>query len=111
MNHHQDTALLLIDLQPDFMPGGALAIPGGDEIIPLINRLAQSFPHVILTQDWHPPRHISFASTHAKSPSDIITAPYGRQIIASSIPPPPPFTPPSASLTQSSSSAKASART
>jgi len=81
MNHHQDTALLLIDLQPDFMPGGALAIPGGDEIIPLINRLAQSFPHVILTQDWHPPRHISFASTHAKSPYDIITAPYGPQTL------------------------------
>ena len=58
-------ALLLIDLQPDFMPGGTLAVAGGDEIVPLINRLAAGFEHVILTQDWHPEGHISFASSHA----------------------------------------------
>lgn len=57
-------ALLLIDLQPDFMPGGALAVAGGDEILPLINALAAKFEHVVLTQDWHPPQHISFASSH-----------------------------------------------
>ena len=57
-------ALLLIDLQPDFMPGGALAVAGGDEILPLVNSLAAQFEHVILTQDWHPTGHISFASSH-----------------------------------------------
>jgi nicotinamidase/pyrazinamidase len=64
MPPESNDALLLIDLQPDFMPGGALAVRGGNEILPLINALAARFDHVILTQDWHPPRHISFASTH-----------------------------------------------
>jgi nicotinamidase/pyrazinamidase len=64
MNIQPTDALLLIDLQPDFMPGGALAVAGGDEILPLINSLAAKFDHVILTQDWHPPQHISFASSH-----------------------------------------------
>ena len=59
-------ALLVIDVQNDFMPGGALAIPDGDAIVPLINNLAKKFDHVILTQDWHPTQHISFASTHNK---------------------------------------------
>jgi nicotinamidase/pyrazinamidase len=57
-------ALLAIDLQADFMPGGALAVDGGDEIVPLVNRLARRFEHVVVTQDWHPPGHASFASTH-----------------------------------------------
>ena len=75
-------ALLLIDLQPDFMPGGALPIPGGDEILPLINRLAARFDHVLLTQDWHPTAHISFASTHpGASPFTQIEAPYGPQTL------------------------------
>ena len=56
--------LLAIDLQTDFMPGGALAVDGGDEIVPLVNRLAKRFEHVVVTQDWHPPGHASFASTH-----------------------------------------------
>ena len=56
--------LLVIDLQADFMPGGALAVDGGDEIVPLVNRLASRFEHVVVTQDWHPPGHASFASTH-----------------------------------------------
>jgi nicotinamidase/pyrazinamidase len=78
---HTD-ALLLIDLQPDFMPGGALAVAGGDEILPLINSLAQRFDHVLLTQDWHAPQHISFASTHAGGqPFTQIQAAYGPQTL------------------------------
>ncbi len=77
-------ALLVIDMQNDFMPGGALAVAGGDEIIPGINALASRFDHVILTQDWHPGGHISFASTHARQPfppegQATIEAPYGTQ--------------------------------
>ena len=56
--------LLAIDLQADFMPGGALAVDRGDEIVPLVNRLASRFEQVVVTQDWHPPGHASFASTH-----------------------------------------------
>jgi len=75
-------ALLVIDVQNDFMPGGALAVPDGHAIIPLINTLAKKFDHVILTQDWHPTQHISFASTHsAKNPFDVIEAPYGPQTL------------------------------
>lgn len=75
-------ALLLIDLQPDFMPGGALAVTGGDEILPPINALAQRFDHVVLTQDWHPAGHISFASTHpGRQPYTQIEAPYGPQTL------------------------------
>jgi nicotinamidase/pyrazinamidase len=75
-------ALLVIDLQLDFLPGGALAVAGGDAIIPGINVLAARFDHVILTQDWHPRGHISFASTHNKQPfTDTIQAPYGTQTL------------------------------
>src|ERR1700689_1268084 len=56
--------LLAIDLQADFVPGGALGVDGGDEIVPLVNRLANRFEHVVVTQDWRPPGHASFASTH-----------------------------------------------
>ena len=77
----QADALLLIDLQPDFMPGGPLAVPGGDELLAPINALAARFPHVLLTQDWHPPHHISFASTHNKAAYEQITAPYGLQTL------------------------------
>jgi nicotinamidase/pyrazinamidase len=59
-------ALLLIDLQYDFMPGGALAVAGGDEIVPAIGTLAHRFDTVVATQDWHPAGHVSFASTHGK---------------------------------------------
>lgn len=77
-------ALLVIDLQVDFMPGGALAVAEGDQIIPGINAIAASFDHVILTQDWHPPGHISFASTHGIEPfphgiQATVEAPYGTQ--------------------------------
>ncbi|MDX1760663.1 MAG: bifunctional nicotinamidase/pyrazinamidase [Christiangramia sp.] len=56
--------LVLIDVQNDFMPGGALAVPNGDEIVPLVNKLQKKFDLVIATQDWHPPKHASFASSH-----------------------------------------------
>jgi Isochorismatase family len=56
--------LIIIDPQIDFCTGGAFVVPGGDEIVPTVNRLARDFPHVILTQDWHPPGHRSFASAH-----------------------------------------------
>jgi nicotinamidase/pyrazinamidase len=66
-------ALLLVDLQYDFMPGGALAVPGGDEVVPLANRLAAQFELVAASQDWHPPDHRSFASQHpGKKPGDVI---------------------------------------
>jgi nicotinamidase/pyrazinamidase len=74
--------LLVVDVQNDFCPGGGLAVPRGDEVVPLVNRLARSFNHVILTQDWHPPGHHSFASTYAgRKPFDTIELPYGPQIL------------------------------
>jgi nicotinamidase/pyrazinamidase len=78
----RDAVLLVIDLQNDFLPGGALAVPGGDEVIPIVNRLAARFANVILTQDWHPPRHVSFASSHAgRRPFETIVLSYGPQIL------------------------------
>ena len=79
--NQQTDALLLIDLQPDFMPGGALAVAGGDEILPGVNALAERFRHVLLTQDWHPAGHISFGSTHGKELYTQIEAPYGPQML------------------------------
>jgi nicotinamidase/pyrazinamidase len=72
-------ALLVIDVQNDFMPGGALAVADGDAVVPIINALARKFDHVVLTQDWHPTEHISFAATHSKQPYETIQAPYGPQ--------------------------------
>jgi nicotinamidase/pyrazinamidase len=75
-------ALLVIDMQLDFLPGGALAVADGDAILPGINALAAHFDHVILTQDWHPRGHISFASTHGKQPFvDTVQAAYGTQTL------------------------------
>jgi nicotinamidase/pyrazinamidase len=75
-------ALLVIDMQYDFMPGGQLAVADGDSILPLINRLGAAFSRVIVTQDWHPAGHISFASSHAgRAPFDSITLPYGFQTL------------------------------
>ena len=77
-----DYALVVIDVQNDFCPGGALAVAGGDEIVPLINSLSTDFQHVILTQDWHPSGHSSFASSHGgKKPFETITMPYGEQTL------------------------------
>ncbi len=74
-------ALLVIDVQNDFMPGGALPVTDGDAVVPLINTLAQKFDHVILTQDWHPPQHVSHASTHGKQPYESIEVHYGPQTL------------------------------
>jgi nicotinamidase/pyrazinamidase len=74
--------LIVVDVQNDFCPGGNLAVPKGDEVVPLINRLAGRFPHVLLTQDWHPPGHQSFASSHpGKQPFETTDMPYGEQIL------------------------------
>lgn len=76
------SALLVIDVQNDFCPGGALPVPEGDRIVPVVNRLAGAFEHVILTQDWHPADHRSFASQHAgRAPYDVIEMPYGPQTL------------------------------
>jgi nicotinamidase/pyrazinamidase len=73
-------ALLVIDMQVDFLPNGALAVAEADTLLPGINAAARQFDHVILTQDWHPAGHISFASTHGLQPfTDTIQAPYGTQ--------------------------------
>ena len=74
--------LVIVDVQNDFCPGGALAVPEGDAVVPAVNRLAAQFAHVILTQDWHPPGHLSFASSHAgKNPFETIELAYGAQIL------------------------------
>ncbi|MDE2284405.1 MAG: bifunctional nicotinamidase/pyrazinamidase [Hyphomicrobiales bacterium] len=74
--------LVVVDVQNDFCPGGALAVPRGDEIVPTINRLAARFDNVVLTQDWHPPGHFSFASSHpGKQPFETVIAPYGPQTL------------------------------
>lgn len=77
-----DDLLLIIDVQSDFCPGGALAVGDGDAVVPVINRLAGQFTHVVLTQDWHPAGHSSFASSHAgAAPFQSITMPYGPQTL------------------------------
>lgn len=77
-----DDALLIIDVQNDFCPGGSLAIAEGDAIVPVVNRLAQSFDHTILTQDWHPADHSSFASQHPEAEIfGTVKMPYGDQTV------------------------------
>lgn len=74
--------LLVIDVQNDFCPGGALAVGDGDAVVPIVNRIAQQFDHVVLTQDWHPADHSSFASSHpGAAPFQTITMPYGPQTL------------------------------
>lgn len=75
-------ALVLIDIQNDFMPGGALAVPDGNLILPEVERLSAMFDNIILTQDFHPAGHKSFASSHeGKNPFDVIDMPYGAQVL------------------------------
>ena len=82
MQIRNDDLLLVIDVQNDFCPGGALAVADGDAVVPIINRLAERFDHVVLTQDWHPSRHSSFATAHPGSaPFETITMPYGQQTL------------------------------
>jgi nicotinamidase/pyrazinamidase len=78
-----DKALIVVDVQNDFCPGGALGVAGGDEIVPMINGLIGRFEHVVLTQDWHPSGHSSFASSHpGKNPFEMIAMPYGAQTLS-----------------------------
>ena len=75
-------ALLIVDVQNDFCPGGALEVPNGDKIVPTINNLSQQFDVVVQTQDWHPAGHSSFASSHeGKNPFETIEMPYGEQVL------------------------------
>lgn len=80
-NNQEGEALIVVDVQNDFCPGGSLAVNGGDEIVPVINELAKSFANVILTQDWHPANHVSFAETHGKPLYSTTAAPYGTQMM------------------------------
>jgi nicotinamidase/pyrazinamidase len=74
--------LLVIDVQNDFCPGGSLPVPGGHEVVPVINHIAERFAHVVLTQDWHPPGHFSFASSHSgRKPFDRIETEHGVQVL------------------------------
>jgi nicotinamidase-related amidase len=71
--------LIVVDVQNDFCPGGALAVPRGEEVVPIVNRMAARFRNVVLTQDWHPRNHSSFASSHpGRQPFETIAAAYGR---------------------------------
>ena len=75
-------ALIVVDMQYDFLPGGSLAVSGGDEIVGLINALGQRFSNVVLTQDWHPADHISFASNHeGKAVFETVELDYGTQVL------------------------------
>jgi nicotinamidase/pyrazinamidase len=77
-----DDVLLVVDVQNCFVPGGTLPVKGGDEVIPIINKLAPAFQHVVLTQDWHTPGHVSFASSHpGKKPFETASLPYGTQVL------------------------------
>jgi len=74
--------LLIIDVQNDFCPGGGLAVPEGDSVVPVVNRIAPAFGQVVLTQDWHPPGHLSFASSHpGRQPFETIEVAYGPQTL------------------------------
>jgi nicotinamidase/pyrazinamidase len=78
----ESDVLLVVDIQNDFCPDGALAVPEGDAIVPLVNCVMERFPHVVLTQDWHTPGHNSFASAHpGKSPYETVETSYGTQIL------------------------------
>jgi nicotinamidase/pyrazinamidase len=76
------SALLVIDVQNCFLPGGSLAVKDGDQVVPVINKLAKGFTNVVMTQDWHTVGHVSFASVHAgKKPFETIDLPYGKQVL------------------------------
>lgn len=78
----KQSVLIVVDVQNGFTPGGNLAVANADEIIPKINQLAQKFEHIVLTQDWHPDQHISFADNHPnKKPFETIELDYGRQVL------------------------------
>jgi nicotinamidase/pyrazinamidase len=82
MKPTDEDVLLVVDVQNGFVPGGALPVADGHEVVPVINRLALAFDHVVLTQDWHPPGHASFASSHAgKTPFETTRLAYGEQVL------------------------------
>jgi nicotinamidase/pyrazinamidase len=82
MQIRDNDLLLVIDVQNDFCAGGALAVADGDAVVPVINRLTERFDHVVLTQDWHPSGHSSFATSHPGSaPFETISMPYGQQTL------------------------------
>jgi nicotinamidase/pyrazinamidase len=76
------SALLVIDVQNCFLPGGSLAVKEGEQVVPVINKIAKAFANVVMTQDWHTPGHVSFASVHVgKKPFETIELPYGKQVL------------------------------
>ncbi len=76
------SALIVVDVQNCFLPGGSLAVKDGDQVIPVINRIAKGFANVVMTQDWHTPHHVSFASSHpGKKPFEVIKLAYGDQVL------------------------------
>lgn len=82
MSTASSSILIVVDVQHDFCPGGALAVPEGDAVVPVVNRMIGEAEHVLLTQDWHPPNHLSFASQHqGKEPFGTVTLPYGDQTL------------------------------
>ena len=79
---NSNAVLIVVDVQNGFMPGGSLPVPRGDEIVPVINALSKQFANVVLTQDWHPAGHASFASSHVgKQPYEVMQMPYGDQVL------------------------------
>jgi nicotinamidase/pyrazinamidase len=77
-----NSVLIVTDIQNDFLPGGALAVADGDAIVPMVNALAKRFANVVITQDWHPAHHISFASSHpGRKPFEVIDLRYGPQVL------------------------------
>ena len=81
MTPDQHDALIIIDVQNDFCPGGALEVPLGDQVVPVINQVSQQFQTIVLTQDWHPNGHASFASSHNADPFSTTTLSYGEQTL------------------------------
>ena len=78
----ETSALVVIDVQNCFLPGGSLAVKDGEQVVPIINRIAKGFSNVVLTQDWHTAGHISFATSHAgKKPFETVALPYGKQVL------------------------------
>lgn len=79
---NSSTALLIVDVQYGFMPGGGLPVADGDAVVPVINRIAPLFVNAVLTQDWHPPGHVSFAANHpGRQAFELLTLPYGEQVL------------------------------
>src|SRR3954462_13003940 len=76
------SVLLVIDVQNCFLPGGSLAVKDGEQVVPIINKIAKAFSNVVMTQDWHTPAHVSFASTHpGKKPFELVDLAYGKQVL------------------------------